>query len=95
MTEVFRSHGEGIDLFVRLTPKAAKDAIEGVEETADGRAHLNAPANQALEKLVAKALGVPTGSVRVLAGGTSRLKTLRIVGEAATLAEAVERVATE
>lgn len=102
MAEVFRPHAEGIDLFVRLTPKAAKDAIENIEETAEGRTHLKArvravpekgAANEALEKLVAKTLGLPAGSVRVVAGGTSRLKTLRIVGDATTLAEAVGRIA--
>ncbi|MGI6854552.1 DUF167 family protein [Mesorhizobium sp. 1B3] len=102
MAEVFRPHAEGIDLFVRLTPKAAKDAIEGIEETADGRAHLKArvravpekgAANHALEKLVAKAFGMPTGSVRMVAGGTSRLKTLRIIGDTAKLAEAIARIA--
>lgn len=102
MAEVFRPHAEGIDLFVRLTPKAAKDAIEGIEKTADGRAHLKArvravpekgAANQALEKLVAKAFGVPAGSVRMVAGGTSRLKTLRITGDTAALVEAIARIA--
>lgn len=102
MAEIYRRHGEGIDLFVRLTPKAAKDAIEGIEQTADGRAYLRArvravpekgAANQALEKLVAKTLGVPAGSVGVVAGGTARLKTLRIIGDRMKLAEAVERIA--
>ncbi|TIW30430.1 MAG: hypothetical protein E5V62_32510, partial [Mesorhizobium sp.] len=38
----FRLRNDGIDLFVRLTPKAALDGIEGVETTADGRSHLKA-----------------------------------------------------
>ncbi|RUW72716.1 MULTISPECIES: DUF167 family protein [unclassified Mesorhizobium] len=95
----FRSRDDGIDLFVRLTPKAALDRIEGVETTADGRSHLkarvravpeNGAANAALVKLVAKALGVPGSSVSVVAGGTARLKTLRIVGDAAELAKRIE-----
>lgn len=95
----FRSRDDGIDLFVRLTPKAALDRIEGVETSADGRSHLkarvravpeNGAANQALERLVAKALGVPGSSVSVVAGGTARLKTLRIVGDAAELAKRIE-----
>ncbi|RUW27234.1 DUF167 domain-containing protein [Mesorhizobium sp. M4B.F.Ca.ET.215.01.1.1] len=95
----FRSRDDGIDLCVRLTPKAALDRIEGVETTADGRSHLkarvralpeNGAANAALVKLVAKALGVPASAVAVVAGGTARLKTLRIVGDAAELAKRIE-----
>lgn len=94
----FRPRPDGIDLFVRLTPKAAHDRLEGVETTADGRCHLKArvravpekgAANAALERLVAKALGIPATDVSVSAGGTARLKTLRISGDAAKLSEAV------
>ncbi|TIN83584.1 MAG: DUF167 domain-containing protein, partial [Mesorhizobium sp.] len=89
MASPFRPRDDGIDLFVRLTPKAAVDRIEGIEMAADGRSHLkarvravpeNGAANTALERMVAKALGVPGSAVSVVAGGTSRLKTLRIWG---------------
>lgn len=98
MGEAFRLRADGIDLFVRLTPKAASDALDGVETAADGRCHLKArvravpekgAANSALEKLVAKALGVPGSSVAVVAGGTARLKTLRISGDPVELARRV------
>lgn len=97
-----RPRPDGVDLFVRLTPKAARDAFDGVETAADGRTYLKArvravpekgAANQALERLAAKALGVPAGSVSVIAGGTSRLKTLRILGDPEALAKALEQVA--
>ncbi|TPM25384.1 DUF167 family protein [Mesorhizobium sp. B2-3-4] len=99
MSGPFRIRENGIELFVRLTPKAAMDRIDGVETAADGRSHLkarvralpeNGAANQALEKLVARALGMPASSVSVVAGGTARLKTLRVVGEPGTLARSVE-----
>ncbi|RRH94642.1 DUF167 domain-containing protein [Mesorhizobium tamadayense] len=99
MSTPFRARDDGIDLYVRLTPKAAVDRIEGVETAADGRSHLKArvravpekgAANAALERLVAKALGVPGSAVSVVAGGTSRLKTLRILGDAAVLVKGVE-----
>lgn len=84
---------------MRLTPKAALDRIDGIEIAADGRSHLkarvravpeNGAANQALERMMAKALGVPVSAVSVVAGGTSRLKTLRVVGEPRTLTKSVE-----
>ncbi|MDX8492785.1 DUF167 family protein [Mesorhizobium sp. VK22B] len=98
MSAPFRLRGDGIDLYVRLTPKAALDRIEGVETAADGRSHLkarvravpeNGLANAALERMVAKALGVPGSAVSVVAGGTARLKTLRVLGDAAALAKSV------
>ncbi|MBZ9675441.1 DUF167 family protein [Mesorhizobium sp. ES1-1] len=96
---VFRIGREGVDVFVRLTPKSALDRLEGADTSADGRSHLkarvravpeNGAANKALEKLVGKALGVPASAVSVIAGGTSRLKTLRILGDPATLAKGIE-----
>lgn len=92
----FKAGPKGIDLYVRLTPKAAFDRIDGAEMAADGRGHLkarvravpeNGAANKALERLVAKALGVPASSVSIVAGGTARLKTLRVLGDTATLLE--------
>lgn len=97
----WRASSGGIDLFVRLTPKGGADRIEGVEIGADGRGHLKArvravpekgAANKALEKLVAGWLGVPAGTVSVVAGATSRLKTVRVEGETAALGAAVERL---
>ena len=102
MSTSFRLRENGIDLFVRLTPKAALDRIDGVETAADGRSHLKArvravpesgAANQALERMMAKALGVPSSSVAVVASGTSRLKTLRILGDPAALAKSVDALA--
>ena len=64
---------------------------------ADGRSHLkarvravpeNGAANTALERLVAKALGVPASTVSVVAGGTARLKTLRVAGDPASVGAA-------
>jgi uncharacterized protein YggU (UPF0235/DUF167 family) len=100
----YRLRADGADLFVRLTPKSSRDALEGVETTADGAAHARArvravpekgAANAALERLVARALGVPAGAVSVVAGGTSRLKTVRVAGEPAALARLLDGLAAE
>ena len=83
----------GIVVRVRLTPKSSKDAIEGVEETAEGpalKARVRAvpsegEANAAVEKLLAEWLGVPKRSVVLTAGGKSRVKSQTVSGEAALL----------
>ncbi|MER9919722.1 MULTISPECIES: DUF167 family protein [unclassified Mesorhizobium] len=104
MNAPFRLRADGIDLFIRLTPKSSVDRLEGAEVSADGRSHLkarvravpeNGAANAALERLVATALGVPASVVSVIAGGTARLKTVRVVGEPSTLVKSIEALAAE
>ncbi|MCA0011736.1 DUF167 domain-containing protein [Mesorhizobium sp. B292B1B] len=99
MNAPFRIRENGIELFVRLTPKSSIDRFEGIETSADGRNHVkarvravpeNGAANQALEKLAAKTLGVPTSAVSVVAGATARLKTLRVTGEPEVLMQRIE-----
>lgn len=103
MRAPFRTRADGIDLFVRLTPKSAMDRLEGPETTADGRSHLkarvravpdNGAANRALERLVAKALGVAASAVSIVAGGTARLKTVRVLGDPAALAKRIDTLGT-
>lgn len=86
---------------LRITPKSSKDAIDGVEETAEGpalRARVRAipaegEANKALERLVAQWLDVPKSSVALSRGGKSRVKSLEITGDTAILeARLAERV---
>jgi uncharacterized protein YggU (UPF0235/DUF167 family) len=95
----FRMREDGLDLFVRLTPRASKDAIEQVEATADGRAHLSArvravpekgAANVALERLLAGRIGLPKSAVSVVSGSTARLKTVRLTGDPAALVRMLE-----
>ncbi|ADZ68695.1 DUF167 family protein [Polymorphum gilvum] len=89
----------GLAVDVRLTPRAGKDAVEGCSELSDGRpvvlARVRAipekgAANAALEALIAKALGVPKSAVAIDAGAGARLKTLKVSGDAAALAAALE-----
>ena len=74
------------DLRVRLTPRAHRDEVTGVR---DGLvlARVRAPpvdgrANAALEKLLAKALGVPPSRVEVVRGQGAREKVVRVDGVA-------------
>jgi uncharacterized protein YggU (UPF0235/DUF167 family) len=77
----------------RLTPKASKDAVDGLVDTSDGVAFQarvrsvpeDGAANKALEDLVARWLGVPKSSVSLATGGKSRLKCLRIDGDPVAL----------
>ena len=86
---VLRSEPSGGRLFVRLTPKASRNAIGDVVVDADGQEWLrvsvttvpeNGKANQALIKLLAKAAKCPKSSVRIVSGQTDRAKTLLIDG---------------
>ncbi len=91
----------GIALTIRLTPKGGRDAIEGAEQLADGRSVLKArvraapsegEADDALCRLVAKALGVPPRDVVVTAGATSRIKQLTISGDGPGLIAKLEKL---
>jgi uncharacterized protein (TIGR00251 family) len=93
---------DGIVVLVRLTPRGGRDAIEGVEQLADGRSVLKArvraaasegEANAALIKLLAKALGVAARDVRLAAGATARVKRVQVAGAGATLAATLEKIA--
>jgi uncharacterized protein YggU (UPF0235/DUF167 family) len=84
---------------VRLTPRSGRDAVEDVEQAADGSSHLKVrvravpekgKANTALEALLGSALGVPASAVTVVVGDTSRLKTVHVAGDATMLAAMVE-----
>jgi uncharacterized protein len=80
---------DGLRVLVRLTPRASRDAFEGVTEIEDGAHALKArvraapadgAANQALLRLAATTLGVPHSRVRLESGAASRLKTIMIEG---------------
>jgi uncharacterized protein YggU (UPF0235/DUF167 family) len=97
----WREDSAGLIIAVRLTPKAAVDRIEAIATLADGRTVLKArvravpekgKANAALEELIARALGVPKSAVSVIAGGTSRLKSVRVDGCSDFLAAAMEKI---
>ncbi len=96
------AEADGVTLWLRLTPKGGRDAIDGVETLADGRAVLKARvraapedgrANAALVELIARTLAVPRKAVTIRSGETGRLKKLFIAGDPASYLEALARLA--
>jgi len=85
---------------IRVTPRSAKPGIGGWREGADGREELDvkvaeAPtdraANDAVVKLLAKALGVSRSELSIISGATSRHKRIAIPFD---VAEARGRLST-
>ncbi|QPC85847.1 DUF167 domain-containing protein [Mesorhizobium sp. NBSH29] len=94
-----RLRSDGLDIQVRLTPRAATDTIDGLMEAADGRIYIKVRvrsvpeggrANTALERLVSTWLGVPVRDVALASGSTSRIKTVRIAGDPAETAKRLQ-----
>ena len=92
----WRHVGEDLLLVLRLTPRSSKDALEGLERLSDGRCVLKArvravpedgKANEALLKLIAKALDLPRQAVSLESGATSRIKHVRLQGGEAITAQ--------
>ncbi|HEY8435415.1 MAG TPA: DUF167 domain-containing protein [Sphingomicrobium sp.] len=74
-------------LAIRVTPRSARPGIGGWREGVDGRQELEvrvaeAPtdgaANEAVVKLLAKALGVSRAEVKIVSGATSRHKRVAV-----------------
>ena len=92
-----------ITLVVRLTPRGGRDVIDGWATDEAGRRYLRArvsappedgKANAALEKLLADTLKVGRRAVHIVAGETSRIKTVEIDGDAGALMARLEQVGT-
>ncbi len=85
---------EGVRVTLKVTPKAARAGVTGVEADAAGGAVLKvrvtaAPeggkVNAALIKLLAKAWKLPKGALKVVAGAKDRRKTLLVEGDTVEL----------
>jgi len=94
----WRYSAQGISVALRVTPRGGRDDIDGIETLANGRPVVKVrvraiaeggEANRAVTDLLANALGVPKGKVRVLTGATSRLKQIAVEGDPAKLGEAL------
>ncbi|HEY7382098.1 MAG TPA: DUF167 family protein [Beijerinckiaceae bacterium] len=94
-------HG-GIEVRVRVTPRGGRDALDGLETLADGRQVLKVrvravpaegAANEAVRRILAKALQRPASAVDLQAGAAARVKTFSIAGDPAALCDKLDRLA--
>ncbi len=98
MARCFQVETGAVTVAVRLTPKASRNAMDGVAALSDGRpvavARVTTPpadgaANKALSLLLAKTFKVPKSAVSIVSGHTSRLKQVRIEGDPDALSEII------
>lgn len=94
---------DGITVTVRLTPKARRDIVAGIEQLSDGRAVLRArvraapsggEANAALVSLLAHAVGIAPSRIVLVSGAAGRIKRLKIEGDPTALVAALKRAMT-
>jgi uncharacterized protein (TIGR00251 family) len=79
-----REQDGAVTFEVRVAPRASRNRVLGVQEGAL-KVALTAPpvdgaANDALKKLLAKALGVSKTKVEIVRGQHARIKVLRVEG---------------
>ena len=86
----FQIHSKGVTVRIRLTPGARKTAVQGFADEAGGadagrllKISVNAvpedgKANRALIDFLAREWGLPKSAFSLLAGDTSRQKTLLV-----------------
>ena len=95
----YRVEPGAIVLTVRLTPRASRDAIDGIGALADGQivaqvrvraVPADGAANKALVALLAKVFHRPKSAIELVSGATARVKQLRVAGAPADLAAIVE-----
>ena len=82
-----REQDGAITFEVRVAPRASRNRVVGIQDGALKVALTAAPvdgaANEALKKLLAKALGVAKSDVEILRGDRARIKVLRVHGVSA------------
>jgi uncharacterized protein (TIGR00251 family) len=88
MSELHIREQDGAITFeVRVAPRASRNRVVGVQDGAL-KVALTAPpvdgaANEALRKLLAKALGVAKSDIEIIRGDRARIKLLRVHGVSA------------
>jgi uncharacterized protein len=81
---------DGVRVAIRLSPRAKSDRLRGIAGTAEGgraiKVSVTPPArdgqaNEALLQLLARTWHLPRRNLSIVAGATSRNKTVRVTGE--------------
>jgi len=102
--EPWTTAADGVLVDVRLTPRGGRDALEGIESRADGRAVLKArvraapfegEANDALCRLLAHSLDVAPRDVTIATGATARVKRVQIRGQAGAIVAALQKLVSQ
>ena len=95
----WRETADGRIVRIRATPRADRDVVGWIIETADGPAIAvrirtvaeDSRANAACEATVAEWLGLAKSCVALTAGRKSRIKSLLVTGNVTSLIERIER----
>jgi uncharacterized protein (TIGR00251 family) len=100
----WRYSTQGISIALRVTPRGGRDGIDGIETLANGRTVVKVrvrtiaeggEANRAVIVVIAGALGVAKGKVRIVSGATSRLKQIAVDGDPAKLGERLRKLTAD
>jgi len=93
-----RPHADGVIVDIKLTPKAARDAMGKIVEDDEGRGWLKVSvttvpekgkANAHLIKFLSKKWKLPKSRLLLISGDTARYKSILILGETTALISAV------
>jgi uncharacterized protein (TIGR00251 family) len=94
----WRASADGVAVAVKVQPKSRRPGLQGRAPAVEGErlrigvseAAEDGRANRAACATLARALGVPASAVAVVAGLTSRDKTIRIDADPATIGPRLE-----
>ncbi len=98
MTGFWRPAADGVSVAVKVQPKSRRPGVQGRAPAVEGErlrigvseAAEDGRANRAACATLARALDLPASAVAVVAGLTSRDKTLRVAGDPAAIGARLE-----
>jgi uncharacterized protein len=95
----FREVADGLEVFLRVTPRASANRMAGSIDDGEGGSRLKilvtavpegGKANKAVILVLAKAWKLAKSHMEITSGETARNKTVRITGDAPTLVRMIE-----